>query len=292
MKQQQEQINRRQFLRTAGGAALGIIFTATGLHTTAKGEISDEGPDDLDKYDFLMPRVKYAHEPKEADRWNVRPGGDANLLRELRSVIRCRVKPVTRTNDWQPNWAIEGQLNAVVTFDQMERLKKYPFLFMTGENPYKFEDRQKANLKEYITRGGFLLMDDCVVGSGGDFFYQSSYELLEQVFGRGAVKRIPLEHEIFHNVYDLGDKGLPHMERQNRILLPGMRQPRQMGLPYMHGQNHGARGVFIGDRLAVFLSSTDIHCGWCDSHGFEFGKQNYEKAIQMGINIIMYAISH
>ena len=50
--------------------------------------------------------------------------------------------------------------------------------------------------------------------------------------------------------------------------------------------------VFIGDRLAVFLSSTDIHCGWCDSHGFEFGKQNYEKAIQMGINIIMYAISH
>ncbi|NIN36200.1 MAG: DUF4159 domain-containing protein, partial [Gammaproteobacteria bacterium] len=42
----------------------------------------------------------------------------------------------------------------------------------------------------------------------------------------------------------------------------------------------------------VFLSSTDIHCGWCDSHGFEFGKQNYEKAIQMGINIIMYAISH
>jgi hypothetical protein len=44
--------------------------------------------------------------------------------------------------------------------------------------------------------------------------------------------------------------------------------------------------------LAVFLSSTDIHCGWCDSNGFEFGRQNYEKAIQMGINIIMYAISH
>jgi len=60
----------------------------------------------------------------------------------------------------------------------------------------------------------------------------------------------------------------------------------------MHGQNHGARGVFVDDRLAVFLSSTDIHCGWCDSHGFEFGRYNYEKAIQMGINIIMYALSH
>jgi hypothetical protein len=82
------------------------------------------------------------------------------------------------------------------------------------------------------------------------------------------------------------------MQRQNRILLPGMRRPQQTGLPYMHGQNHGARGVFIGERLAVFLASTDIHCGWCDSRGFEFGRRSYEKAIQMGINIIMYAISH
>jgi hypothetical protein len=292
MKQKQEQMNRRNFIATAGKAVLVTVFTTNTLKTTAKAEMSDERPDDLDKYDFLMPRVKYAHESKEVDRWNVRPGGDANLLRELRSVIRCTVKPITRAYDWQPQWAMEGQLNAVVTFDQMEKLKKYPFLFMTGENHYKFDNRQKANLKEYISRGGFLLMDDCVVGSGGDFFYQSSYELLEQVFGRGVVKRIPLEHEIFHNVFDLGDKGLPYMERQNRIFLPGMRQPRHMGLPYMHGQNHGARGVFIGERLAVFLSSTDIHCGWCDSHGFEFSKQNYEKAIQMGINIIMYAMSH
>ena len=163
---------------------------------------------------------------------------------------------------------------------------------MTGENPYKLNSRQKGNFKEYISRGGFLLMDDCVVLRGGDFFYRSSYELLEEVFGRGAVKRIPHEHEVFHNVYDLGETGLPHMERHDTVILPGMPRPRQAGLPYMHGQNHGARGVFIGDRLAVFLSSTDLHCGWCDSHGFTFGRSNYEKAIQMGINIIMYAISH
>jgi len=292
MNEEQGQMNRRQFLKTVGRAVLGTACTAAGLASAVEESDSEKGPDDLDMYDFVMPRVKYAHESKEVDRWNVRPGGDANLLRELRTVIRCKTKPINGAYDWQPQWAMEGQLNAVVSFDKPEELKKYPFLFMTGENHYKFDDRQKANLREYITRGGFLLMDDCVVGSGGDFFYQSSYELLEQVFGNGALQRIPLQHEIFHNVYDLGDKGLPYMERQNRILLPGMRQPRQVGLPYMHGQNHGARAVFIGDRLAVFLSSTDIHCGWCDSHGFEFGKQNYEKAIQMGINIIMYAISH
>lgn len=292
MKQEQGQMNRRGFLRASCGTVVGAALATVGLDSTAKAVSSGKEPDDLDKYDFLMPRVKYAHEKKEVDRWNVRPGGDANLLRELSYVIRCRVKPIRGANDWQPQWAAEGQLNAVVTFDEPDEIKKYPFLFMTGENHYKFNSRQKNNLKEYICHGGFLLMDDCVVLSGGDFFYKSSYEMLEEVFGTGAVKRIPLQHEIFHNVYDLGDTGLPYMERQNRIFLPGMRRPKQVGLPYMHGQNHGARGVFIDDRLAVFLSSTDIHCGWCDSHGFEFGKQNYEKAIQMGINIIMYAISH
>jgi len=292
MNEEQVQMNRRQFLKTAGRVTLGTAFIATGHASAIEGPDSDKGPEDLDMYDFLMPRVKYAHESKEVDRWNVRPGGDANLLKELRSVIRCKVKPIYGAYDWQPQWAMEGQFNAVVSFDKPQKLGKYPFLFMTGENHFKFDKRQKANLREYITRGGFLLMDDCVVGSGGDFFYQSSYELLEQVFGNRSVQRIPLQHEVFHNVYDLGDKGLPYMERQNRVLLPGMRQPRQRGLPYMHGQNHGARGVFIGDRLAVFLSSTDIHCGWCDSNGFEFGRQSFEKAIQMGINIIMYAISH
>jgi len=277
-------MNRREFLKTAGRTVVGATLAVGGLGSIAERPVYGESPEDLDKYDFLMPRVKFAHQKQEADPWNVRPGGDANLLRELSAVIRCKVKPIRGANDWEPQWAVEGQLNAVVTFDELEELKKYPFLFMTGENPYGFDSKEKDNLRKYISRGGFLLMDDCVVGSGGDFFYQSSYKLLEEVFGRGAVKRIPQQHEIFHNVYDLGDTGLPSLEY--------IRRWRPGGLPYMHGQNHGARGVFVDDRLAVFLSSTDIHCGWCDSHGFEFGRYNYEKAIQMGINIIMYALSH
>ena len=78
--------------------------------------------------------------------------------------------------------------------------------------------------------------------------------------------------------------GLPSLDYVAR---PPM---RRQSVP--HGQNHGARGVFIGDRLAVFLGSTDLHCGWCDSHGVEWGIEGYRKAIQMGINIILYAMTH
>ena len=269
-------MTRRTFLKAASKVAGSLAFCSGSLCAVARQYEPDQEIDDLELYDFVMPRVKFAPYKRQGqqrlsdDMWNNRPGGDANLLNRLSTVIRCRTKSIPGANNWQPQWAQEGQLNAVVTFDDLDQIKKYPFLFMTGENYFRFDDDQKYNLKEYIMRGGFLLMDDCVVGNGGDFFYQSSFKTLEETFGKGAVKRIPHEHEIFHNVYDLGD----------------------IGLPYLKGQNHGAKGIFIGERLAIFLSSNDIHCGWCDSRAQEWRIDKYEKAIQMGINIIMYAMSH
>jgi hypothetical protein len=248
-------------------------------------------PATYDDYDFVLARVQFKEQGKPGqsrgpDVWNVRPGGDANLLRELATVIRCNVRPIELGffGDWDPQYAMDGQLNAVVTFDEPQRLREYPFLFMTGENAYEFTDAQKQNLQDYIKAGGFLLMDDCVVSDGGDFFYHSSYELLEEIFGRGSVRQIPREHEVFHNLYDLREVGLPTLEY--------IRRRGYRGVRHTHGQNHGARGVFMGDRLAVFLSSTDLHCGWCDSHGIEWGLDGYRKTIQWGINIILYALTH
>ena len=248
-----------------------------------------EPPATYDDYDFVLARVQFKEQgmpgySKGPDIWNVRPGGDANLLRELATLVRCKVRPINAASDWEPQYAYDGQLNAVLTFDEPGRLREYPFLFMTGENKYQFTDGQKQNLQDYIKAGGFLLMDDCVVSDGGDFFYRSSCELLEHVFGRGALRTIPREHEVFHNLFDLREVGLPTLEYVRRRGFRGVRST--------HGQNHGARGVFIGDRLAVFLSSTDLHCGWCDSHGLEWGPDGYRKTIQLGINIILYALTH
>jgi hypothetical protein len=281
-------MNRRRFLQLAGTT----ILAPTALSTAAQDERTyDESQvDDYDRYDFILPRVRFRDVPYKGrgqgpDVWNVRPAGDANLLRELSSAIRCRVKPIRGTFDWTPQYAAEDQLNAVVSFDELDRLRKYPFLFMTSETAFELTDRQKQNFKDYLTAGGFLLMDDCVVGSGGDFFYRCSFGLLEELFGRGSVLAIPREHEVFHNLYDLTATGLPSLQ--------------YVGSRYAHGgggatfgQNHGARGIFIGDRLAVFLSSTDLHCGWVDSHGVEWGLDGYRKTIQMGINIILYAMTH
>jgi len=271
------EMNRRYFLEVAGktvGFAAGLNLLSPSL-TLASSKQSD-----LDKYDFLLPRVKFASQTGVHDYWHARPGGDANLLNELKKVIRCKVKPVLGTNNWNPPKASEGQFNAVVSFEEPEELINYPMLLMTGESPYRFSRDQKEGMVNYVKQGGFLFMEDCMANSVRDLFYQCSYKLLEELFGRGSIKRIPNSHEIFNNVYDLSN----------------------IGLPLMNGIEHGARGIFIDGRLAILLSSHDIHCGWCDRAGNIFryqanpsgciGPWSYKEAIRMGINMVMYAISH
>ncbi|MBN2588736.1 MAG: DUF4159 domain-containing protein [Sedimentisphaerales bacterium] len=267
-------MNRRNFLKTASKTAAGLLLSGNICNAANQ----EQEIDDLEKYDFIMPRVKFTPlrvpgRGQAPDKWHVRPGGDRNLLRRLSTVIRCKTKPilyVNENNGFVPSIGTDNQFNDIVTFDNRDKIIKYPFLFMTGENEFRFTQNQKDNLRDYIKRGGFLFMEDCVVDHGGDFFFRSAYDILENVFGKSSVKTIPRSHEIFHNVFDLGD----------------------IGLPYMQGQPHGARGIFINDRLAILLSSHDIHCGWCDNDCTHFGPVKYEQSIQMGINIIMYSITH
>jgi hypothetical protein len=278
MNERLAQLNRRKFLKITGGLAAGSLLDLGGLAEAGKDEI--EMGDDFDLYDFLIPRVEFGCGKRDANQkgayqWNILPGGDKNLLEDLIGVVRCKVKLCPGVRNQIPINGEEKHFGAVVDFYDIGRLRKYPFTFMTASCGYEFDRYQKTNLKDYILSGGFLLMDDCVAYTidecdckkkyNGDYFYMSSCKLLEEVFGREALGDIGLEHEVFHNVYSLDE-----------------------GLPYVQGnKKHRVKGVFINDRLAVILSPWDIHCGWTDRE-----KKNSREAIQMGVNIIMYALTH
>lgn len=273
MMNERDPMNRRAFLKALAGAA---AVSAAGLTGgTALGRLfgssraDDEESEDL-KYDLVLPRLKFECVEDVPDPWNISPGGDRNLLLELAKVVRCKVRMPAKPSDYDPYTGNEAHFSSVVDFRNGDEVMRYPFLFMTAEGHFEFDKTQKEGLKEYVQRGGFVLMDDCVFNGAGDFFYESSHRVLEEVFGRGSVIAVPKEHEIFHNVYDFGDAGVPHM----------------------HGVQHGARGVFIDKRLAVLLTSSDIHCGWADRLGKWFGMPKVEKSLQFGVNMVMYALAH
>ena len=75
MSRKAEKLDRREFLKTAGRTIAGATLAAGGFSSIIRGAPYGEDLDDLDKYDFIMPRVKYIHQKKEVDRWDVRPVG-------------------------------------------------------------------------------------------------------------------------------------------------------------------------------------------------------------------------
>jgi hypothetical protein len=256
--------------------------TASTVLSAGRSAISNQAiPHDLHDYDFFMARVKFDSDKRAGDGWNIQPAGDNYLLEELGKAVRCRVKLIPGLRRSRPGGGSVNHFNAVVDLNYNDGLHKLPFLFMTAGGHFSFNDAQKQNFKNYVEQGGFILMDDCVAHGPGDFFYHSSCQLLEHLFGKAAVEEISTGHEIFHNVYDLS----------------------QIGIPYVQGTQWPPRGIFIEDRLAVLVTSTDIHCGWADRTQTWFGPNvtrrfggrgihGYNESIKMGINLIMYVLSH
>jgi hypothetical protein len=268
MTDQTGNMNRRSFMKkTAAVVAAASVIPAT----ASAAPRSRDGayiPDDADNYDFLLARI-CNNNPD----WDFGPGGDKNFLEQLSHVLRVKVKLQPNVRDEYPSNGLAEHFNALVDLSSVEPMRKLPMLFMMGTGAFHMGKPQLDVLKEYICSGGFMLMDECASPRRADDFYQSSYLALVTMFGQDSVRPIPEDHEVYRNVYDISRPNFPRWER------PGNGSP-------------GNVGAFLGDRLAVVLCDSDIHCGWTDPRD-SWGKRAYhEEGIKTGINIVAYFMSH
>ncbi len=272
---------RRQWLKrltTAGvAAAAGVLANQAGAGVAwAQAQSRAAGARlPMADFDFHIARVRFdCNVVGTGARWNVYPGAERYLLEECARVLRSRIHIPTGAVGVNPVRGTDDMFSAVVSFDDFDSLVGHPFALMTGEGAFSFSTSQLANVKRYLDEGGFLLIDDCVLGIEGDLLFQSAVRMLERAYGRGSLVRLPNSHEIFRSAFDLTSIGLPHCQ----------------------GRPHGAHALMRGDRIAALVSPHDIHCGWVDRGGVWFpgpavGPHAHREAIQMGVNIITYALT-
>jgi hypothetical protein len=258
-------ITRRAFLG-ATAAGIGAIRTAPAAAAITTG--NEYHPPDRDNYDFLLARIGNNNPD-----WEYGPGGDKNFLEQLSHVLRVKVKLQPNVRDEQPENGNPEHFNAVVDLHAIETMRPYPILFMTGMGVFRMGAPQLETLKQYVMEGGFVLMDECASPRLRDDFYQSAYAALLHAFGHEMIRPLPEDHEVYTNVYAIGE---PDFRRWKR---PG-------------GASPGNTGVFVGDRLAVFLTDADIHCGWTDPRNSWVKRADHEEGIKTGINVVAYALSH
>ncbi len=143
----------------------------------------------------------------------------------------------------------------------------YPFVHMTGHGNVVFSANDIQNLRNYLTSGGFLHIDD---NYGMDVFIRKE---IKKIFPNNALVEIPSNHPIFQAPYSFTN-----------------------GLPKIHEHENNkpqAFGVFIEGRLVLLYTfECDLGDGWEDAEVHNDPIQVREKALKMGANIINYVFKN
>lgn len=143
----------------------------------------------------------------------------------------------------------------------------YPFVHMTGHGNVVFSANDIQNLRNYLTSGGFLHIDD---NYGMDAFIRKE---IKKIFPNNNLVEISSNHPIFQTPYAFTN-----------------------GLPKIHEHENNkpqAFGVFIEGRLVLLYTfECDLGDGWEDAEVHNDPIQVREKALKMGANIINYVFKN
>jgi hypothetical protein len=146
-------------------------------------------------------------------------------------------------------------------------LFSYPFVHMTGHGNVVFSDSDLVNLRNYMTSGGFLHIDD---NYGMDEFIRKQ---IKKLFPNSDLVEIPANHPIFQKPF-----------------------PFPAGVPKIHehdGKRPQAFGIFIENRLVLLYTyETDLGDGWEDAEVHNDPLEVRTKALKMGANILNYIFNN
>ena len=140
----------------------------------------------------------------------------------------------------------------------------YPFLHLTGHGNVVFSDREAANLRQYLTGGGFLHIDD---NYGMDPYIRPA---MKKVFPELELVELPFEHEIYKQKYNFPN-GLPKIHAHDG------KAPRGYGL------------IWKGRLICFYSVECDLGDGWENQEVHNDPPENRLKAMQMGANLVKYA---
>lgn len=192
------------------------------------------------------------------------PAADENFLRGVARLSNIRVMP-------EPE---------VLRLDD-DRIFRYPFLYALemgrGGGPV-FSEAEADNLREYLLRGGFLMIDDFWGTRQWDNFHSG----FSAVFPDREIVELPYDHEIFNIHYELDG---PQM-------IPSLGNPENR--PEQDVDQASAHAILDDNgRIMVLINwNTDIGDGWEHTYHQRYPTRYANQAYQLGLNFLIYSLTH
>ncbi len=153
-------------------------------------------------------------------------------------------------------------------------LFRYPFVYLTGHLPVRFDARESRNLRAFVERGGFVFVDDHNHDVDGAF-HRTAVAEIARVFGAGALKPLPNDHELYRAFFRFPD-GPPTTSHE----LNGW------GDNLVHEQ---LLAVQVDGRIGVLYSNKDYSSEW-NYHPQSKRLQSIDNT-RFGVNIVVYALT-
>jgi hypothetical protein len=173
---------------------------------------------------------------------------------------------INLSQEMKKRTGISVQVKTGIVDLKSDAIMNYPFIFLTGHGGIRFSPAEASRLREYLSRGGFLYVDD-------DYGMDKSFrEAIKTVFPENDLKELPASHPIFHCFYDF-PKGLP------KTHLHDDKRPQ-------------ALGIFLKNRLVLLYTyESNISDGWADPSTHNDTPETRETAFRMGINMLYYILT-
>lgn len=200
-----------------------------------------------------------------------------------------------RREMWQTDWPdaehhfsrgierltrIDVALSGHILSASDEDIFDYPWIYAVEVGNWSLSRQEAANLRDYLLRGGFLMVDDF----HGPFEWSAFLVSMEKVFPDRPIVDIPEGDEAFHVVYDL----------DHRIQIPS-RMYSYTGLTWEKGGvNPHWRGIYDDEgRLMVAINhNMDIGDAWEHADWPDYPENMTALAYRFGINYLVYAMTH
>ena len=154
-----------------------------------------------------------------------------------------------------------------------DQIFDYPFVWFTGHLPVRLNEQERTNLKRYVERGGFMVIDDHNHNIDG-IFHKSVHEMLSETFSVPLTAG-PKAHDLYNCVVTFSD-GPPATGQE----LNGW------GDQLIHKELFA---INQNGRIGLLYSSKDYSSEW-NMHP-ETKKFMQVDPTKFGINMIVYALT-
>ncbi len=221
--------------------------------------------------------------------------GEFQFVRLAYSANRYGRNDYGRRQMWQTDWPdaehhfLKGvsRLTRVAAAEQGriltpldEGIYDYPWIYAVEVGFWHLNAQEAARIRDYLLRGGFLMVDDF----HGPREWSSFVASMQRVFPDRAIIDLPENDEAFHVIYDL----------DQRIQIPS-RMYTYTGVTWEKGGfTPHWRGIYDDEgRLMVAINfNMDIGDAWEHADWPDYPENMTALAYRFGINYLIYAMTH